>query len=78
MEIQDFASSCEKLLSSCITSGEEPLNASVGNCIDRHNHSKEFLYDTLAILMGGRVAEELVFKHVTSGAGRTTSGPSWS
>ena len=36
---------------------------------DRHNHSKEFLYDTLAILMGGRVAEELVFKHVTTGAG---------
>jgi cell division protease FtsH len=36
---------------------------------DRHNYSKEFLYDTLAILMGGRVAEELVFKHVTTGAG---------
>ena len=36
---------------------------------DRHNHSKEFLYNTLAILMGGRVAEELVFKQVTTGAG---------
>jgi cell division protease FtsH len=36
---------------------------------DRHNYSKEFLHDTLAILMGGRVAEELVFKHVTTGAG---------
>ncbi|HWF60312.1 MAG TPA: ATP-dependent zinc metalloprotease FtsH [Nitrospira sp.] len=36
---------------------------------DRHNYSKEFLYNTLAILMGGRVAEELVFKHVTTGAG---------
>jgi cell division protease FtsH len=36
---------------------------------DRHNHSQEFLYNTLAILMGGRVAEELVFKHVTTGAG---------
>ena len=36
---------------------------------DRHNHSKEFLYNTLAILMGGRVAEELVFNHVTTGAG---------
>lgn len=36
---------------------------------DRHNHSKEFLHNTLAILMGGRVAEELVFKHVTTGAG---------
>lgn len=36
---------------------------------DRHNYSKEFLRDRLAILMGGRVAEELVFKHVTTGAG---------
>ncbi|MDI3465383.1 MAG: Cell division-associated, ATP-dependent zinc metalloprotease FtsH [Nitrospira sp.] len=36
---------------------------------DRHNHSQEFLYNTLAILLGGRVAEELVFKHVTTGAG---------
>ena len=36
---------------------------------DRHNHSKEFLFNTLAILMGGRVAEELVFKHITTGAG---------
>ncbi len=36
---------------------------------DRHNFTKEFLYNTLAILMGGRVAEELVFKNVTTGAG---------
>lgn len=36
---------------------------------DRHNYSKEFLYNTLAILMGGRVAEELVFKQSTTGAG---------
>ncbi|HEY5931732.1 MAG TPA: ATP-dependent zinc metalloprotease FtsH [Nitrospira sp.] len=36
---------------------------------DRHNHSQEFLYNTLAILMGGRVAEELVFQQVTTGAG---------
>ena len=36
---------------------------------DRHNYSKDFLYDTLAILMGGRVAEELVFKNYTTGAG---------
>ena len=28
---------------------------------DRHNYSKDFLYNNLAILMGGRVAEELVF-----------------
>jgi cell division protease FtsH len=36
---------------------------------DRHNYSKEFLYNNLAILMGGRVAEELVLKHITTGAG---------
>ncbi|HEX6726422.1 MAG TPA: ATP-dependent zinc metalloprotease FtsH [Nitrospira sp.] len=36
---------------------------------ERHNYSKEFLYNTLAILMGGRVAEELIFKQVTTGAG---------
>lgn len=36
---------------------------------DRHNYTKEFLYNTLAILLGGRVAEELVFKQVTTGAG---------
>ncbi|HEX7766665.1 MAG TPA: cell division protein FtsH, partial [Nitrospira sp.] len=28
-----------------------------------------FLYNNLAILMGGRVAEELVLNHVTTGAG---------
>ena len=36
---------------------------------DRHNYSKEFLYNNLAILMGGRVAEELVLQHITTGAG---------
>src|SRR5881409_1942018 len=36
---------------------------------DRHRYSKEFLYNNLAILMGGRVAEELVFKQITTGAG---------
>lgn len=36
---------------------------------DRHNYSQEFLYNTLAILLGGRVAEELVFKQITTGAG---------
>jgi cell division protease FtsH len=36
---------------------------------DRHNYTKEFLYNNLAILMGGRVAEELVLKHITTGAG---------
>jgi len=36
---------------------------------DRHSYSKVFLYNTLAILMGGRVAEELVFDQITTGAG---------
>jgi cell division protease FtsH len=36
---------------------------------DRHNWSKDFLYNTLAILMGGRVAEELVLHSITTGAG---------
>ncbi len=36
---------------------------------DRYSYSKEFLYNRLAVMMGGRVAEELVFKHVTTGAG---------
>lgn len=36
---------------------------------DRHSYTKEFLCNRLAVLMGGRVAEELVFKHVTTGAG---------
>ncbi len=36
---------------------------------DRHTHSKEYLEGQLAILMGGRVAEEVFTAHVTSGAG---------
>src|SRR6184192_252369 len=36
---------------------------------DRHSYSKEFLYNSLAILMGGRVAEELVLHDITTGAG---------
>ncbi len=36
---------------------------------DRHNYKKEYLYNTLAIMMGGRVAEELVLNHITTGAG---------
>ncbi len=36
---------------------------------DRHSYTKEFLCNKLAVLMGGRVAEELVFQHVTTGAG---------
>jgi cell division protease FtsH len=36
---------------------------------DRHSYSREYLSNRLAVLMGGRVAEELVFEHVTTGAG---------
>ncbi|RMH35287.1 MAG: ATP-dependent zinc metalloprotease FtsH, partial [Nitrospirae bacterium] len=36
---------------------------------DRHSYSKDFLYNTLAILLGGRVAEELILKNITTGAG---------
>jgi len=36
---------------------------------DRHSYSKDFLYNTLSILFGGRVAEELIFNSVTTGAG---------
>jgi len=36
---------------------------------DRHGYSKVYLYNQLAILMGGRVAEELVLKDMTTGAG---------
>ena len=36
---------------------------------DRHTHSREFLEAQIAILMGGRVAEELFLHQMTSGAG---------
>ena len=36
---------------------------------DRHTHSREFLESQIAILMGGRVAEELFLRQMTSGAG---------
>jgi cell division protease FtsH len=36
---------------------------------DRHSYSQEFLFNTLSILLGGRVAEELILKDVTTGAG---------
>ena len=35
---------------------------------DRHTYSKDYLSDNIAILMGGRVAEELVFNQLTTGA----------
>ncbi|MEK7286156.1 MAG: ATP-dependent zinc metalloprotease FtsH [Nitrospirota bacterium] len=36
---------------------------------DRHNYNREYLYNNIAIMMGGRVAEELVMKDMTTGAG---------
>jgi cell division protease FtsH len=36
---------------------------------DRHTHTREYLEAQLAILMGGRVAEELFLRQMTSGAG---------
>jgi cell division protease FtsH len=36
---------------------------------DRHTYHKEYLLNNLSIMMGGRAAEELVFKQITTGAG---------
>jgi cell division protease FtsH len=36
---------------------------------DRHTHTREFLEAQIAILMGGRVAEEFFLRQMTSGAG---------
>ncbi len=36
---------------------------------DRHTYSRTFLLNNLAILFGGRVAEELILGHQTTGAG---------
>jgi len=36
---------------------------------DKYTYSKEYLYANIAILLGGRVAEELMLNHMTTGAG---------
>ncbi len=36
---------------------------------DKHSYSKETLLNRIAVLMGGRAAEELIFKTMTTGAG---------
>lgn len=36
---------------------------------DRHNYSRTFLENTLAVLLAGRVAEQIVFDQLTTGAG---------
>ncbi len=51
---------------------------------DRLNIKQEFALNQVAILMGGRIAEELVFGQMTTGAGerhrasRRTSRAPWS
>jgi len=36
---------------------------------DRHTYAKEFLFGQIAVLMGGRAAEEIFLEHTTTGAG---------
>jgi len=36
---------------------------------DKHTYTREFLESQLAVLMGGRAAEEIFLQHVTTGAG---------
>ena len=36
---------------------------------DRHNYSREYLRSELAVMMGGRVAEEMYLEKITTGAG---------
>jgi cell division protease FtsH len=36
---------------------------------DKHNYSRNYIYDQVAILLGGRIAEEITTGNVTTGAG---------
>ena len=36
---------------------------------ERHTYARDYLLKNLAVLMGGRAAEEIVLKHTTTGAG---------
>jgi cell division protease FtsH len=36
---------------------------------DKHNYSSEYLHDMIAILLGGRIAEEITIGGITTGAG---------
>ncbi|RMG47879.1 MAG: ATP-dependent metallopeptidase FtsH/Yme1/Tma family protein [Acidobacteria bacterium] len=36
---------------------------------DKHTYTREYLLATLAVMMGGRAAEELFMNHITTGAG---------
>lgn len=35
---------------------------------DKHSYSKQYILDRICIMMGGRMAEEMVFGHLTTGA----------
>jgi len=37
---------------------------------DKHSYSRDYLEDQLTVLMGGRVAEEMFMKHMTTGGGQ--------
>ncbi len=36
---------------------------------EKYSHSKSYLYNTICVLLGGRVAEEIIFDDITTGAG---------
>jgi len=36
---------------------------------EKHTHARQYLLDRMCILLGGRVAEELIFNEITTGAG---------
>ncbi|MGH9475483.1 MAG: ATP-dependent zinc metalloprotease FtsH [Terriglobales bacterium] len=36
---------------------------------DKHTYSRDYLQARLAVMMGGRIAEELIMQHMTTGAG---------
>jgi cell division protease FtsH len=36
---------------------------------DKHNYTRDYLNDWIAILLGGRIAEEITFSSMTTGAG---------
>ena len=36
---------------------------------DKHNYTRDYLHDWIAILLGGRLAEEITFGSITTGAG---------
>ncbi|GIS36291.1 MAG: hypothetical protein Ct9H90mP7_2990 [Candidatus Neomarinimicrobiota bacterium] len=40
---------------------------------EKHGYSREYINGRLAILMGGRAAEELIFNEMTTGAGKILS-----